>query len=448
VAPPSAAELPFFRLSSPRRCGESGEKRLRRLLIASPQWRSQAERVKLVRHARAPRRARCATPDAAVDVAAQAERVEAEGDVSLAEVLRAGRCSALRKGTMAQLCSHWGYRCDVFRSLSSPAAGSDDAEAGDEPQPSPRNVRRRVTPPGAPGGADRELPVLPPLGMRGAATWLQGNPLAGTILASPSSVAASPASAVDALRATITRVVMPLLCSALMRHAGAETVPQLIRDPAGLVMQRMADRLSDNELCIRMIDADVAQRSHRVGQAQAAAGAAQFQPMAAGSFFPAPPPASRFTPAWAMLRGSDSLLLDSMRNVSGMMGRGMALQDGLAARLAAVAPLTPAQRAWFADLTAYCEIALCALAHLEGAAATLRLAPWPQYLQAVVCAEETLHQFSAGVLSSLRRRREWMLAAAAHGAGAEGPTPEPMPGLREYAVAMAEPLHSPPLAVH
>ena len=49
MAPPSAAELPFFRLSSPRRCGESGEKRLRRLLIASPEWHSQAERYKLVR---------------------------------------------------------------------------------------------------------------------------------------------------------------------------------------------------------------------------------------------------------------------------------------------------------------------------------------------------------------------------------------------------------------
>ena len=370
-------------------------------------------------------------------MAAQAEQVEAEGDTGLAEVLRAGRCSALRKGTMSELCRHWGYRCDVFRSLSAPAAGGEDDD--DEPQPL-RNVRRRVTPP---GGADRELAVLPPLSFSGAATWLQGNPLAGTMLASPSSVAASPASAVDALRATITRVVMPLLCSSLMRHVGAETVPQLIHDPAGLVMQRMADRLSDNELCIRMIEADVAERSRRVGQAQAAAGAARFQPMAAGSFFPAPPPASCFTPAWAMLRGSDSLLLDSMRNVSGMMGRGMALQDGLAARLAAVAPLTPAQRAWFADLTAYCETALCALAHLEGAAATLRLAPWPQYLEAVVCAEETLHQFSAGVLSSLRRRREWMLAAAAHGAGAEGPIPAPMSGLREYAESLVA-----PLAVH
>ena len=376
-------------------------------------------------------------------MAAQAERVEREGDTALAEVLRAGRCSALRKGTMAELCRHWGYRCDVFRSLSAPAGG-EDGDGGDEPQPSPRNVRRRVTPP---GGGEREMATLPPLRLSGAATWLQGNPLAGTMLASPSSVAASPASAVDALRVTITRVVMPLLCSALMRHAGSETVPQLIRDPAGLVMQRMADRLSDNELCIRMIDADVEQRSRRVGQAQAAAGAARFQPMD-GSFFPAPPPASRFTPAWAMLRGSDSLLLDSMRNVSGMMGRGMALQDGLHARLAAVAPLTPAQRAWFADLTAYCETALCALAHLEGAAATLRLAPWPQYLEAVVCAEETLHQFSAGVLSSLRRRREWMLAAAAHGANAEGPMPAPMSGLREYADALVAPMHAPPLAVN
>jgi hypothetical protein len=242
---------------------------------------------------------------------------------------------------------------------------------------------------------------------------------------------------VDALRTTIARVVMPLLRSALVRLAGAETVPQLIRDPRGLLQQRMADRLTDNELCIRMIDNDVAVRGRRVVQAQAAASAARCQPAHAGAFFPAPPPAAEFTPAWAMLRGSETMLLDSMRQVGGMMGRGLSLQDALQANLSSAAPLTPAQRAWFADLTAYSEASLCAFAHLEGTAAALQLAPWTQYLDAVVAMEETLHQFSAGVLVSLRRRREWMLAAAAQGAVSEGTSPRPMPGLREYAAAMA-----------
>lgn len=370
----------------------------------------------------------------------QADRVEAEGKQALADVLRGGRCSALRKGTMADLCRYWGYRCDVFRSLSAQAPEGDEAESDEEKPLAPRHVRRRTAPPAAAAPAvleqQRAPTVMPPLAMRGAEAWLQGCPLAGSVLASPASVAAAPSAAVEALRATIARVVMPLLRCALQRHAGAETVPELIRDSRGLLNQHMADRLADNELCIRMMQQDVAVRCNRVGKAQAAAGAARSQPQQGGAFFPPPPPASEFTPAWAMLRGSETMLLDSLRTVGGMMGRGLSLQDGLQARLAAAAPLTPAQRAWFTDLTAYSEAALCAFAHLEGAAAALQLAPWPQYLEAVVVTEETLHQFSAGVLSGLHRRREWMLAAAAQGAVAEGPSPAPMPGLREYMLAM------------
>ena len=365
---------------------------------------------------------------------AQAERVEAEGKQALADVLRGGRCSALRKGTMADLCRYWGYRCDVFRSLSA-SAPADEAESEEEAPLAPRHVRRRTAPPQPPEQRP-PAPTPPPLAMRGAEAWLQGSPFAGGVLASPASVAAAPSAAVEALRATIARVVMPLLRSALQRHAGAETVPELIRDSRGLLNQHMADRLTDNELCIRMMQQDVTVRCNRVGKAQAAAGAARSQPQQAGVFFPPPPPASEYTPAWAMLRGSETMLLDSMRTVGGMMGRGLALQDSLQSRLAATAPLTAAQRAWFSDLTAYCEAALCAFAHLEGAAAALQLAPWAQYLDAVVVTEETLHQFSAGILNGLHRRREWMLAAAAQGAVAEGASPAPMPGLREYMLAM------------
>jgi hypothetical protein len=168
-----------------------------------------------------------------------------------------------------------------------------------------------------------------------------------------------------------------------------------------LLNQHMADRLADNELCIRMLQQDVTVRCNRVGKAQAAAGAARSQPLQPGAFFPPPPPASEFTPAWAMLRGSETMLLDSMRTVGGLMGRGLSLQDGLQSRLAAAAPLTLAQRAWFADLTAYSEASLCAIAHLEGAAAALQLAPWAQYLDAVVGIES-----NAKHVKSSRKLRE------------------------------------------
>jgi hypothetical protein len=65
----------------------------------------------------------------------------------------------------------------------------------------------------------------------------------------------------------------------------------------------------------------------------------------------------------------------------------------------------------------------------------------------VVCTEETLHHFSAGVLNSLRRRREWMLAAAAHGAAAEGPAPRPCRGCNSQRHVRTRQMCA-PLAVH
>lgn len=199
----------------------------------------------------------------------------------------------------------------------------------------------------------------------------------------------------------------------------------------------MADRLTDNELCTTFTARDVELRRSRVSQAQDAAENAR--PRAGLFLFPAPPPpqsSSEFTPAWAVLRGSDKMMVDSVRTVSGMIGRGLGLQEKLRQRLASTAPLTPVQRAWFADLDTSCEAMLCAFAHLEGAAAALQLAPWAQYLDAVVCTEDLLHQFSAGLLNSLRRRREWMLAAAAQGAAAQGASPAPMQGLEDHLKTM------------
>jgi hypothetical protein len=68
----------------------AGEKRLRRLLLACPEWNN------------ADARARAA--DAAL----------ADGDTRTAECVRAKASPALRKASMIALVRLWGYKCDVF----------------------------------------------------------------------------------------------------------------------------------------------------------------------------------------------------------------------------------------------------------------------------------------------------------------------------------------------
>jgi hypothetical protein len=201
----------------------------------------------------------------------------------------------------------------------------------------------------------------------------------------------------------------------------------------------MGDRLADNAMCIEMCVFDEERRRRRVAAARHAVQSLAAPPPGAPAG-PLAPPAREMTPAWAVLRGTDFPLLAGVRSAGGVVGSGLTLQETLQASLAeavgGAAHLTPAQRAWFEDLNAASEGALCACAHLEAAAGVLQLAPWAHYLQAVVMTEEVMLDWTTHVTRSLRARREWMLQAVAATGGAECAPPQLMHGLPDLVASL------------
>ncbi len=91
---------------APARC--AGEKKLRGLLIGSPEWCDVAVRL------------------------ATAEVADARGADKLANVLRRHDAALLRKTYMLELCALWGYRCDAWarKSKGAPAGTTAAAAAG------------------------------------------------------------------------------------------------------------------------------------------------------------------------------------------------------------------------------------------------------------------------------------------------------------------------------
>ncbi len=109
MAPPPAGEAEHrVRLHSRGAGSGAGEKLLRRLLLACPEW-SCAE-------------ARAAAADAA----------EASGDASTAACVRAKASPALRKSSMLALVRAWNYKCDVFHS-GGPEKGDADGAPSSRP---------------------------------------------------------------------------------------------------------------------------------------------------------------------------------------------------------------------------------------------------------------------------------------------------------------------------
>jgi hypothetical protein len=80
--------------------GAAGEKLLRRLLLACPEWSDARARE------------------------AAAAAAEAEGDAATVACVRARSSPALRKASMIALCRHWRYKCDVFKPESERTAAA------------------------------------------------------------------------------------------------------------------------------------------------------------------------------------------------------------------------------------------------------------------------------------------------------------------------------------
>jgi hypothetical protein len=100
------------RLQSKGAGSGAGEKLLRRLLLACPEWNSAEAR------------------------AAAADAAEAVGDASTAACVRAKASPALRKSSMLALLRAWNYKCDVFHS-----GGPEEGEAVAVPSSRPASSR-------------------------------------------------------------------------------------------------------------------------------------------------------------------------------------------------------------------------------------------------------------------------------------------------------------------
>ena len=75
---------------------QNGEKRLRSLIGATPEWRSTEARLAL------------------------AARCDASDEPVLAMLLRSRNLAKLRKGFALELCRAWSYKCDVWSRKSGP----------------------------------------------------------------------------------------------------------------------------------------------------------------------------------------------------------------------------------------------------------------------------------------------------------------------------------------